>query len=66
MPKPLRDALGPRAGATLDILRYGAGLSVVPVGRTARLVQEDEVLVATSDTTFTDEDVFALIDTGRR
>jgi len=38
----------------------------VPTGRTARLVDEDGVLVATGDTTIDDDDVFALIDAGRR
>jgi AbrB family looped-hinge helix DNA binding protein len=40
VPKPLRDALGLRPGATVDISRYGAGLTVVPTGRTARLLDE--------------------------
>ncbi len=66
VPKPLRDALGLRAGSTVDISRYGAGLQLVPVGRTARLVDEDGVLVATGDATIDDDDVFRLIDSGRR
>lgn len=66
VPKALRDALGLTAGSTVDITRYGAGLQLVPVGRTARLVEEHGVLVATGDTTIDDDDVFALIDSGRR
>ena len=66
VPKALREALGLTAGARVDISRYGAGLQVVPTGRTARLVDEDGVLVATGDTTIDDDDVFALIDAGRR
>ncbi|MBA2638949.1 MAG: AbrB/MazE/SpoVT family DNA-binding domain-containing protein [Nocardioidaceae bacterium] len=66
VPKPLRDALGLRAGSTLDVSRYGAGLQVVPTGRTARLVDEAGALVATGDKTIDDDDVFGLIDTGRR
>jgi AbrB family looped-hinge helix DNA binding protein len=66
VPKALRDALGLAPGSTLDISRYGAGLQIVPAGRTARLVDEDGVLVATGDTEIGDEDVFALIDAGRR
>ena len=66
VPKPLRDALGLRAGSTVDISRYGAGLQLVPTGRTARLVEESGVLVATGDTTIDDDVVFGLIDTGRR
>jgi AbrB family looped-hinge helix DNA binding protein len=66
VPKQLREALGLRAGSTVDITRYGAGLAVIPSGRTARLVEEDGVLVATADTTIDDDDVFGLIDSGRR
>ena len=66
VPKPLRDALGLVAGSTMDISRYGAGLQLLPTGRTARLVDESGVLVATGDTAIDDDDVFALIDTGRR
>ena len=66
VPKPLRDALGLRTGSTLDVTRYGAGLTLIPTGRTARLVEESGVLVATGETRIDDDDVFALIDTGRR
>lgn len=66
VPKPLRDALGLRPGSTVDISRYGAGLQLVPTGRTARLVQEVGVLVATSETTIDDDVVFGLLDAGRR
>ena len=50
----------------MDISRYGAGLQLIPVGRTARLVHEAGALVATGETTIDDDDVFALIDSGRR
>lgn len=66
VPKALREALGLSAGARVDISRYGAGLQIVPTGRTARLLDEDGVLVATGDTVIDDDDVFALIDAGRR
>jgi len=66
VPKPLRDALGLTAGSTVDISRYGAGLQLIPTGRTARLVDESGVLVATGDTTIDDDVVFGLIDSGRR
>lgn len=66
VPKPLRDALGLTAGSTVDISRYGAGLQLVPTGRTARLIEEAGVLVATGDTTIDDDTVFGLIDSGRR
>lgn len=66
VPKVLRDALGLRPGSTVDISPYGAGLQILPTGRTARLVREDGVLVATADTEIGDDDVFGLMDAGRR
>ena len=66
VPKALRDALGLTAGSTVDISRYGAGLQLVPAGRTARLTRESGVLVATGDTVIDDDVVMALIDSGRR
>lgn len=46
--------------------RYGAGLQLVPAGRTARLRTVEGALVADSATPVTDEDVFGLLDAGRR
>jgi AbrB family looped-hinge helix DNA binding protein len=66
VPKPLRDALGLTPGSIVDISRYGAGLQLVPAGRTARLVDEAGVLVATGTTAIDDDVVFGLIDAGRR
>lgn len=66
VPKVLRDALGLRAGTKVDITRYGAGLQLTPSGRTARLVDESDVLVATGQTEIDDDTVFGLIDTSRR
>jgi AbrB family looped-hinge helix DNA binding protein len=66
VPKALRDALGLTPGSTVDISRYGAGLQLIPAGRTARLVDESGVLVVTGDTKIDDDDLFALIDAGRR
>lgn len=66
VPKPLREALGLVAGSTVDISRYGAGLQLVPTGRTARLVEESGVLVATGETMIDDDVVVGLIDSGRR
>jgi hypothetical protein len=48
------------------VSRYGAGLQLVPAGRTARLVEVDGALLADSTTPVTDEDVFGLLDAGRR
>lgn len=67
LPKALREALGIGPGSKVDISRYGEGLAVVPGGRTARLeTNQWGRLVSTSDTVVTDEDMFALIDSGRR
>jgi AbrB family looped-hinge helix DNA binding protein len=66
VPKPLRDALGLTAGTTVDISRYGAGLQLVPESRAARLVDEAGSLVVTGETSIDDDEVFGLIDTGRR
>ncbi|MGK2959115.1 MAG: AbrB/MazE/SpoVT family DNA-binding domain-containing protein [Acidimicrobiales bacterium] len=66
VPKALRDALGLTAGSKVDVSLYGAGLHVVPSGRTARLVKEQGRLVADSVTAVTDEMVFGLIDSSRK
>lgn len=66
VPKALREALGLTPGSTVDISRYGAGLQIVPTGRTARLVERGGMLVATGETKIDDDDVFALIDAGRK
>lgn len=66
VPRPLRDALGLVPGSTVDVSRYGAGLQIVPSGRTARLVEEAGAIVATGETTIDDDTVFGLIDAGRR
>ena len=66
IPKALRDALGLGTGSTVDISQYGAGLQLIPAGRTARLVEESGVLVATGDTRIDDDVLFGLIDAGRR
>jgi len=66
LPKPLRDALGLLPGTKVDISQYGAGLQLLPAGRTARLVEEDGVLVATGETQLDDDVMFNLIDAGRR
>ncbi len=66
VPKPLRDALGITPGSTVDVSLYGAGIQLIPVGRTARLVEVDGRLIARSETVIDDDDVFSLIDAGRR
>ncbi len=65
LPKAIRDALGLLPGTKVDISPYGAGVQVVPAGRTARLVEENGVLVAAGETPVDDDIVFALIDAGR-
>ena len=66
VPKPLRDAVGLAPGSIVDVSRYGSGLQVTPAGRAARLAEEDGVLVVTGEAAIEDEDVFGLIDSGRR
>lgn len=66
VPKALRDALGLVPGSTVDVSRYGAGLQLVPAGRTTRLVEEEGHLVATGSTPVDEDVVFGLLDAGRR
>jgi AbrB family looped-hinge helix DNA binding protein len=66
VPKALREVLGLAPGTVLDVSAYGSGVMLVQHGPTARLVEEDGRLVAHGDRSVTDEDVFALIDAGRR
>jgi len=66
LPKYIRDALGLLPGTKVDISPYGAGVQIVPTGRTARLVEEDGVLVSAGDTPVDDDVLFGLIDAGRR
>ncbi len=66
VPKQMREALGLVPGTTVDVSLYGAGLQLVPAGRTARVRQVGGRLVAESDTVVTDDDVFGLLDAGRR
>jgi AbrB family looped-hinge helix DNA binding protein len=66
VPKALRDLLGLEPGTSVDVSRYGAGLQLIPVSRTARVRTVRGTVVAESDTVITDDDVFALIDSDRR
>ncbi len=66
VPKALRDELGLTPGSTVDISRYGAGLQLVPGGRTAQIVERDGGPVVTGTTRLDDDALFGLIDAGRR
>jgi AbrB family looped-hinge helix DNA binding protein len=66
LPKFIRDALGLLPGTKVDISPYGAGVQVVPAGRTARLLEENGVLVSAGETPVDDDILFSLIDAGRR
>jgi AbrB family looped-hinge helix DNA binding protein len=66
VPKPLREALGLGDGGEVEVSVYGAGLQIVPGGRTARITEVDGQLVADSDTVITDEMIFGLMDSMRR
>lgn len=67
LPKAIRDSVGLAPGSKVDVSVYGAGVQITPGGRTARLERDDHgQLVAVSETTVSDDDMFALIDAGRR
>nr|WP_232303757.1 AbrB/MazE/SpoVT family DNA-binding domain-containing protein [Pseudofrankia sp. DC12] len=66
LPKSIRDALGLLPGTKVDISPYGAGVRVLPAGRTARLVEEDGVLVSAGDPPVDDDVLFGVDDAGRR
>lgn len=67
LPRAMREALGLDAGGVVDASLYGAGIQLVPGGRTARLVDDGAGgIVADSDTVVDDDVLFALIDSGRR
>ena len=66
VPKVFRDALGITPGSKVDVSAYGAGLQIIPGRRAAGLVRENGRLVIDSDTPVTDDQMFALIDAGRR
>ena len=66
LPKYIRDALGLLPGTKVDISPYGAGVQVLPAGRTARLVEEDGALVSAGETPVDDDILFGLIDAGRK
>lgn len=66
VPKALRDALGLVPGTAVDLSLYGPGLQLIPIGRTARLVEVDGKVLAESDTVVSDDDVIGLVDAGRR
>jgi len=66
LPKYIRDALGLLPGTKVDISPYGAGVQVLPTGRTAGLVEENGVLVSAGETPVDDDILFGLIDAGRK
>ncbi|WP_087117229.1 AbrB/MazE/SpoVT family DNA-binding domain-containing protein [Corynebacterium urinipleomorphum] len=66
LPKALRDSLGLTPGSTVDVSAYGGGISIIPGGRTAEIVEtENGRLVGRGSSPVTDEDILALIDAGR-
>jgi AbrB family looped-hinge helix DNA binding protein len=67
VPKRWRVAFGLNPGTTVEITPSGTGVQITPSGRTARVVQDEfGDWVARSDTAVTDQDVYALIDAGRK
>lgn len=66
LPKALRDSLGLTPGSTVDVSAYGGGITLIPGGRTAEVVEtEDGRLVGRGSKPITEEDILALIDAGR-
>ena len=67
LPKRIRDSLGLVPGSKVDVSLYGSGVQITPGGRTARLERDtDGRLVSRAEAVVTDEQMFALIDAGRR
>ena len=67
LPGSPRDSTEPLPGAQAGAAIRGGGARPAPGGRTARLERDaDGRLAAVSDTVFTDDALFALIDAGRR
>lgn len=66
IPKAMRDELGLTPGAEIDISRFGGGVHIEPGSRATTLQQEGKYLVIGGEGTLTDEQMFALIDAGRR
>ncbi|MCC7128423.1 MAG: AbrB/MazE/SpoVT family DNA-binding domain-containing protein [Microbacteriaceae bacterium] len=67
LPKSIRDSLGLVPGSKVDVSPYGDGVQITPGGRTARLERDaGGRLVSISEAVVTDEQMFALIDSGRR
>jgi len=67
IPKVLRDSLGLQAGSTVDITEYGAGLSLIPSGPHARIVEDKYGRLAIDcNTVITDETIYRLRDEGRK
>ena len=67
LPKRIRDSLGLVPGTKVDISLYGSGVQITPGGRTARLERDtDGRLVSRAEAVVTEEQMFALIDAGRR
>lgn len=67
LPKSIRDSLGLAPGSKVDVSLYGSGVQITPGGRTARLERDaGGRLIARAETVVTDEQMFALLDAGRR
>lgn len=67
VPKEVRDFLGLTPGSRVTISVCGSSVYIMPCSRTARLEREASGrLVSRAETVVTDEQMFALIDAGRR
>jgi bifunctional DNA-binding transcriptional regulator/antitoxin component of YhaV-PrlF toxin-antitoxin module len=66
VPQALRDALGCHRARRSTSTTYGAGLTLIPRGRTASIAEEVGTLVLDSDGPVSDEDIVDVIDVGPR
>ena len=68
IPKPVRDRLGLVAGATFDLIEQGSDLILATRSPGATIEERSGVLVIESQRpdVFTDDDLYALRDAGRR
>ncbi|MDR1188677.1 MAG: AbrB/MazE/SpoVT family DNA-binding domain-containing protein [Bifidobacteriaceae bacterium] len=67
VPKTMRQAVGIRPGAEVDVSVHGSGVQITPGQGAARLVRDEHGhLVALGTGVLDDATMYALIDAGRR
>jgi AbrB family looped-hinge helix DNA binding protein len=66
VPKAFRESLGLQPGVAINLSMYGDGLHLAPNGRGGNVRQSNGRTVISGEGTFSDEMMFALIDSGRK